>query len=135
MQICKLPGTLVATVRDAGSSTHQSGPQLSALPAPLSIGIALHSFQLEVWDDERRHLSGGRPVHGTDADGNATPWAALPSSSSKPLAPEQPVLQRQLGSRLFCISLDDLGLDLSRRHVLGELTLFHIIAKLSYSCA
>lgn len=121
VHICKQPGTLVATVQAPCTSAQPSGVRLSALPALLSFGVALHSFQLEVWDDERRHLSGGRLPDSAGAEGTAAPAAALPS---KLMAPGQPVLTRQLGSRLFCISLAGLCLDLSRRHVIGELRVF-----------
>lgn len=109
LHIRKQPGTTVVTVLPADAT---AAPSKSALPPPpLAVCVSLEALQLDVCDDERRRLSGGRPdargaagaEHGSPRKGGEGMWTA----------------PAELGSRLFCISLDRVGVQLVHRQVLG----------------
>lgn len=120
VQISKQPGTLSVTVQDGSGAAQHPDHQQQAPLAPFAFDMSLDGLQLDLWDDERRRLSGGRLSDSQTIDGSAAPPAQRSSMAGTALEG----LPRQLGARLFCISLDRLGLAVSRRHTPGNQKLF-----------
>ena len=116
VQICKHPGTLSVTVRDCSEPPGQPDPQ-QALPKPFACDVAIDSLQLDLWDDERQRLCGGRVSPGV----NDTTTASA-KHSSRVASTAQKCGQQQLGRRLFSISIDGLGLTALQRHTAGTQT-------------
>lgn len=118
MEVFKQPGTLSVAVRDSsGAAQRPDAIQQQALPPPFASDVSLGGLQLDLWDDERRRLSGGRLSDGHAADGSAGQPAQQNGSQA---GTAQRGLPQQLGARVFCISLDGLGLAVLRRHTPGS---------------
>ena len=113
VQICRHPGTLSVAVQDCNTPPGQSDPQ-PALPQPFACDVSIDSLQLDLWDDERQRLCGGRV---SPAVGDTSTASAKHSSRLASMAQE--CGQQQLGRRLFSISIDGLGLTALQRHTAG----------------
>ena len=116
VQICRHPGTLSVTVQDCSTPPGLSDPQ-PAMPQPFACDASIDSLQLDLWDDERRRLCGGRFSPAVD---DTTTAAA--KHSSRVASTAQDCDQQQLGRRLFSISIDGLGLTALQRHTAGTQT-------------
>lgn len=101
MTVEKGAGSLLATISEAARSTADAPPP--ATQEAVRVAVRLETLLVDVWDDERRRLSGGRPPH-------------PPGPPAVQGAPEAPTAA---GTRLFAISVDDLRLQLLRHQVAG----------------
>ena len=101
MTIEKGAGSLLTTISEAALSATEVAP--SATQEAVQVSVHLETLLVDIWDDERRRLSGGRPP--------CPPWP--PAAKG---APEAPIAA---GARLFAISADNLRLQLLRHQVAG----------------